>query len=240
MIACKPIHRESVSNIKLTTTDFIVEQVNKVKALDIFITSGLTNHAMTNNIISKVNYRLSILRGVFKFCDRRTKTILMNSLVISIFRYCCPILLNSNLSILSKLQTQLLKCTRYILGFESYKMSTISIMNELKFMTIYHMITKESICFMHKIIYNNSPSSIYNLLTYGNDEKNIRKIRKIRVKSNAICQKVKDSIIHRSVFLYNLLDYEVRQYNPKKLKRYLNGNIKYYFPYNKIPKDDNS
>ena len=85
MITCKPQLRDSVMNIKLTTTDYTVEQVNKVKALGIFITSGLTNIAMTNNIISKVNYRLSILRWVFKFCDKRTKTILINSLLISIF-----------------------------------------------------------------------------------------------------------------------------------------------------------
>ena len=84
-------------------------------------------------------------------------------------------------------------------------------------MTVYHMIIKESICFIHKIIYNNSPSSIFNLLTYGNDEKsNVRKVRRIRVKSNPICQKVKNSVIHRSVFLYNMLEYEVRHYNPKK------------------------
>ena len=72
-------------NIKLTTTNYTVEQVSKVKALGVFITSGLTNIVMTNNIISKVNYRLSILRGVFKFCNKRTKIILINSLVISIF-----------------------------------------------------------------------------------------------------------------------------------------------------------
>ena len=84
MITCKPQLRESVKNIKLTTNDYTVEQVNKVKGLGIFITSGLSNIAMTNNIISKVNYRLSILRGVFKFCDKRTKTILINLIVISL------------------------------------------------------------------------------------------------------------------------------------------------------------
>ena len=68
MITCKPNLRESVSKVKLTTNDYIIEQVTKVKALGIFITTGLTNHAMANHIISKVNYRLSILKGVFKFC----------------------------------------------------------------------------------------------------------------------------------------------------------------------------
>merc|ERR1712240_484712 len=150
-------------------------------------------------MISKVNYRLSILKWVFKFCDKRTKTILINSLVISIFRYCCPLLVNSNINLLTKLQTQLMKCTRYILGFESYKMSTIAIMNKLKFMTVYHMVVKESISFIHKIIYNNSPTALYNLLSYGDDDKNVQKVRKLRVKGIPICQKVKDSILYRSI-----------------------------------------
>ena len=54
---------------------------------------------------------------------------------------------------IAKLQTLLMKCTHYILGFESYKMSTKAIMSILKFMTIHHMITKESIVFIHKILF---------------------------------------------------------------------------------------
>ena len=202
MITCKPQLRNSINNIQLTTTDYTVQQVTKVKALGIFITSGLSNIAMTNNIISKVNYRLSILKGVFKFCDKKTKTILMNSIVISIFRYCCPLLINSNTNLIAKLQTQLMKCTRYILGYESYKMSTVAIMNNLKFMTVYHMIVKESVSFIHKIIYNNSPSAIYNLLSYSEDDRNMRKVRKVRVNQVPINQKVKDSIIYRSIYLF--------------------------------------
>ena len=49
--------RPSVSNIILNTTDHQIEQVTKIKALGIYITSGLTNLAMVNNIISKVNFR---------------------------------------------------------------------------------------------------------------------------------------------------------------------------------------
>ena len=52
MITCKPQLRNSINNIQLTTTDYTVQQVTKVKALGIFITSGLSNIAMTNNIIS--------------------------------------------------------------------------------------------------------------------------------------------------------------------------------------------
>ena len=79
-------------------------------------------------------------------------------------------------------------------------------MNKLKFMTIYHMIAKESICFIHKLIYNNNPAAIYNLLSYGDDDKNVRKVRKLRVNEVPNSQKVKDSIIYRSIYLFYKLD----------------------------------
>ena len=123
MIVCKAVHRKATKNIVLMTNDHIIEQVQKIKALGMYFTTGLSNTANINNIISKVNYRLSILKDIFAFSEKRTKVILMNSLVISIFPYCCPLLINSNINMISKLQTLLMKCTRYILGFKSSKMS---------------------------------------------------------------------------------------------------------------------
>ena len=111
MITCKPQMREGTSDIRLITNEHTVEQVSKIKALRVYITAGLTNHAMVNHIISKVNFRLNVLKGIFLYCDIRTKTILMNSLVVSIFRYYSPLLINSNLNLTTKLQTQLMKCT---------------------------------------------------------------------------------------------------------------------------------
>lgn len=240
MIVCKPQVRRDVENIKLVTSDHVIKQVTKIKALGIFITNGLSNQAMVNNIISKVNFRLSVLRGIFTFCNVRTKTILMNSLVISIFRYCCPLLINSNINLISKLQMQLLKCTRYILGFPSFKMSMMSIMNKLKFMTVQHLRTKEAILFIHKILFNKSPESINDMISYSNDNSNFRSVRKARMRIHANCERMKHSLFYRSIFLYNSLDYDVRMFNPKKLSKYLTENIQYIFPHNKIPKEDNN
>ena len=121
MITCKPNLRQSVSNITHKSKDNNIEQVTKIKALGIYITLGLTNLAMVYNIISKDSFRLSMLRGIFKFCEVRTKTILMNSLVLSIMRYCCPLLINSNVNHISKLQTQLMKCIWYILHDDNHE-----------------------------------------------------------------------------------------------------------------------
>ena len=164
----------------------------------------------------------------------------MNSLVVSIFRYCSPLLINSNMNLITKLQTQLLKCTRYILGFQSLKMSTMSIMNTLKFMTVQHMIRKKAILFIHKIIFNQSLASIHNLISYGKKSDSVRSVRKPRMKIQFKCERMKHSLFYRSIFLYNSLDYEVRQFNPKKLFKYLKDNIQYIFLHNKIPKEDNN
>ena len=53
MISCKPSLRSSANNITLNTSDYIIEQVPKIKALGVFITSGLSNHATINHFISK-------------------------------------------------------------------------------------------------------------------------------------------------------------------------------------------
>ena len=180
-----------------------------------YFTSGLTNTANINNIISKVNYRLSVLKGIFKFSDQKTRLILMDSLVISVFRYCCPLLIDSNINLIAKLQTLLMKCTGYILGFKSYKMLTMKIMAELNMVTIHHLIIKETIQFIHKIIYNNSPSSITKLITYSmHKSQNIRSVRIPRILKLHSAEKVSQSLFYRAVYLYNELDYETRIYNP--------------------------
>ena len=98
-------------------------------------------------------------------------------MVISIIRYCSPILIDSEVKILEKLQTQLMKCTRPILGFSSFKMSTLQIMSELKTLTVHQMVIKESIQYIHKVITNKSPEVIFNLFCQSNCKiENIREV----------------------------------------------------------------
>ena len=163
----------------------------------------------------------------------------MKSLVISIIRYCCPLLINSNINLISKLQTQLMKCTRYILGYKSFKMTTSSIMRELKFLTIHSMITSESILYIHKVIYNSSPTSIHKYISYRKTD-TVRTAKKPRIINHTNSPKLKNSLLHRSIYIYSLLEYDIKQYNPKKLSQYLKENITFIFPHNKITKDENT
>ena len=159
----------------------------------------------------------------------------MNALVISVFRYCCPLLINSNSYQISRLQTMLMKCTRYILGFNSYKMSTLSIMKELKMLTIHQMIMKDAILFIHKVIFNEKPNGLFKFITYGaRDNIMVRQVRKPRVKIETKSTKLRNTLIYNSVFLYCQLEDDLRLYNPKKLSKYLKDNMIYIYPHDKI------
>ena len=152
LLITKPTLRHLWKNIKLHTSQYIIEQSIRIKVLGIYITSGFSNIATINNIISKVNYCLNILKEIFKYSSVRTKKILTNSIIVSVIRYAAPILINSNNTLISKLQVVLIKCSRPILGFKSYKYSTQHIIKELNWLNAYQIITKETIIFIHKII----------------------------------------------------------------------------------------
>ena len=138
---------------------------------------------------------------------------------------------------LNKLQTLLMICTQTILGFKLFKFSTMEIMEELKIRAIHHMIINETIQFVYKIILNEFPKVIKNLFTYSkSNSQNIRSKRKLIMVESHKSQNVTNSLFFRAIYFFNQLDSDIRIYNPKKLSKYLQANIKYVFPYNKMPR----
>ena len=121
MVIVKPSKRHMTNELVLNTTDFIIRQVDKVKILGIYFTAGLSHTATVNSVISRVNFRLKILRNVFRYTSKRTSLMIMNACILSIFKYACPVLIDSNINLQHKMNTLLIKCTHMILGFRSYK-----------------------------------------------------------------------------------------------------------------------
>ena len=54
--------RQYTSSIKLQANKYLIDQSTKIKVLGIFISSGFNNIATINSTISKVNYRLVVLK----------------------------------------------------------------------------------------------------------------------------------------------------------------------------------
>ena len=119
------------------------------------------------------------------YSKKWTKLILINSKILSVIRYASPILINTNNKMLSRLQVLIMKCSRPILGFRSYKLSTHKIMNELKWLTIYYLITKENIVFIRRVVLSDLPIAITELITPSlHNLRSIRSLCKIIVKDN--------------------------------------------------------
>ena len=148
---------------------------------------------------------------------------LINSIILSVFKYSCPLLIDSNKSHINKLNTLLLKCTRPILGFSSYKLNTTTIMKKLKWNTIQHMLIIESCIFIHKSLFEALPVTINELIAYSiNRESNVRSIRKPLIREQSPSIKCSQSLIYRAIFFYNQLPDVYRTFNTKKIQKICN------------------
>ena len=101
------------------------------KLVQTFSKLEFNNTTTVNSIISKVNFRLTVLNEIFQHSNIRTKLMLTNSIIISVIRYAAPILICSSNKLISKLQFLLMRCSRPILGFTSYKLSKQKIIGKL-------------------------------------------------------------------------------------------------------------
>ena len=112
-------------------------------------------------------------------------------------------------------------------------------MSELKWITLYQIIVKESILFIHKTIFDNQPKAITEFLTYSlSNKQNIRATRKTIVIDDHKSNKAKNSLIYKGNYLYNRLPNEIKNKNPRLMSKYLQKNISDHFPCDRIEKYD--
>ena len=112
-------------------------------------------------------------------------------------------------------------------------------MNELKWLNAYQIVIKESLLFIHKILYNNQPKAMTELFTFSlSNSQNLRSCRKSIVKENIPSTKGKKALIFFGNYLYNTLPYDLKMKNPKQLSKHLQNNIGYYFPFDRLPNYD--
>ena len=119
------------------------------------------------------------------------------------------------------------------------KLSTQKIMDKLNWLTAYQIIIKESVLFIHKVVFNNQPKAITDLITFSlNNSQNIRQVRKPIVIEDHKSLKAKKSIIYLGIFLYNKLPTDIVLKNPKCLSHYLQENMHNFYNFDKILKYD--
>ena len=128
-----------------------------------------------------------------------------------------------------------MKNSRPILGYRSLQYNTSKIMSELKWNTIYHMIMKESITFIHKCVFDNQPRAITEFYTMSIDNKNnIRSVRKPMIKNITESDKMKHTLLYNGMYLYNKLPNDIKGKNPKLFAKHLQRSMGSFFPSDRI------
>ena len=98
---------------------------------------------------------------------------------------------------------------------------------------------RESLKFIHKIIYNDMPASIMELISFSLTRSDVVRLsRKPFLIEKSKSQFLSQSVLYRSVFLYNNVSDTIRYLNPKMFSKSINDYIKQNYPPFEIPKND--
>merc|ERR1712240_484222 len=143
-------------------------QSDTIKILGIHYTKTFDNTKNFNTIISKVSYRLNTIKSILGMAPIKTKTILSTSLRISIIRYGAGQMTNLNDNQISKINSLMLRISRYILGIKSYRMSTSNIFKELGWLSYPQIITSEAIKIIYNINNTCKPKSLMRFFQFNN------------------------------------------------------------------------
>ena len=86
---------------------------------------------------------------IFKHTNKQRAIMLNNSIKVGVFKYSCPLLINRETLLINKIKTLLIKWTCHLLGYESYKWTTVTIMKKLNWVTVRHIIFVETVIFIY-------------------------------------------------------------------------------------------
>ena len=237
LVTCQPKHRHLTHNLTLQASNFIIRQSDTIKILGVYFTNSLNNAPNVNNIISKVNYRISILNKITQYTNFKTSKLLYNSLVVSVFTYCLPNLNNINYLQLNKLYVLWNKCAHRVLGFQSYKWNMTTIFKKLDWLSFTQMIHFESLKLFHKISFEQQPKALTKYLQHSLVRSDVaRLVRKPSILYLSKTSKTSNSFLHRTNNIYNNIPDDLRILAKKKFAIEIKIHIKNNFDLKKFTK----
>ena len=119
-----------------------------------------------NKIISKVNYRMILIKKVSNHMNKKVKILVHNSLIISILTYVMPILIDINAKQLKLLNVLINKVARTCMGRAAYRWHNSKLFQKCDGLNGTHLLYYSALCFLHKINFESIPISIIDLYIY--------------------------------------------------------------------------
>jgi len=145
MIIYKPANKININTLKSNCDNFIIQQVQKVKKSGIYIKNTLDQTPNINSIIQKVNFRSLVLSNIIKYANYKTRKVLYERIILSVFCYCTENLIDAKVRHINILNVLLNKCVYWVIGYRSYRMTTCSILKELNWLYVSQMGISQSL-----------------------------------------------------------------------------------------------
>ena len=133
---------------------------------------------------------------------------MVKAIVIGKLNYALPLLSNSTQVQLQKLNSLITKSCKIIVGNPCFRWSSRKMLNKCQLRTIYQMITKQGLLFIHKIQTTMIPSSIYEM--YNTNNKNTRPTNTLRPKYTPKTILLKNSLFFKFSELYANIPEEIK------------------------------
>ena len=173
-----------VFNIEIDNTNLPIK--NNVRNLGLIFDNTLRFSAHVSGCIQKAFIRLKFLYHMRHFLSRNVKSLLCNSLVLSLFNHCDTVYANC-LNAIDKRRIQSVQnsCLRLIYGVRKYQHISHKLA-ESNWLNMEERRELHQACFFHKIIFLKCPTYLYKRIIFRTHvhNLNVRFRGKITISSN--------------------------------------------------------
>ena len=162
------------------------------------------------------------------------RTMVLNSLVLSLVRYVIPLLINMNANQIKIINNLVMKTARTAIGYHSYYWSNIKVLKMCGWLNGVHLLYYGIISFIHKCNFERLPRTIVNNWCYNSRECSRNNIGPIKNKDKNKTKILGDSLLHKGIFIYSKIPDSIKLFKGLKFKNKMKIEIPKRFPNNRM------
>ena len=200
-------------NLKVRIGNDTISCDGNVRILGTLISADNSLESAVNELVSNLNFRLLNLLKIKKLTTFKTRLNFINSFVIGRLNYVLPIFLAAPGYLVHKLHLIQIKAAKLAVGNGYFRKSNKYLLDKCGWLNVSSLIEFSSICFIHKVIYYQRPSNIYDLFKMPS-----RAAKNIVPFENLSTKHTRNFFIYKSLVLFNNLKNEVKSMQPLKFR----------------------
>lgn len=203
------------SSLNIVINDSALEKVDRVRSLGVVLESDLGFLGHVNSLLQRAYSTLKLIYGHRQLLPVKTKILLCESLVLSVFNY-ADVLYDSFITAVYKRKIQKLQnsCLRLIYGIKrneriSYKLNEVGWLN-MQSRRLHH-----SACLYHKVVVTTMPAYLYRKIQFRTDIHNLNlRFKGLLTPPIHVTEFFKRSFSYRIGSVYNGIDFRLKQLAP--------------------------